>query len=1084
MKKFFLSIYRFFCDRQWLMWLSLVVVVAVAAIAASRVRLDENISSFFPSSDDETDFVMSNMKAMDKIAVMVSHGEEDSDDIYELIDAATELADTLDMLIGDVATIDLFYDDSVAEEVMQDLFNRLPVLMTDSDYDELDSLTSSEAIGNRMAQNAEMMLSPMSTGLTMILPSDPIGIAGNALMRLQKFGTDAQLDMFEGSLVSHDHSTVVMFVNVGNDFGNTGDNEQLVKHIRSASENIAQHTNTKIYAYGAPIVAVSNSSQVKKDETITVSIALIITALVFLLAFRRKRSVLIIMLPVLFGGLFAFAIIGLLGKELSLISIGAGATVLGLAMSYSIHMLTHSLHSGSTEQLIEDMAYPMTVGSITTIGAFLALMFTDSKILQDLGLFASMTLVGTLLFCMIFLPHFIVTEEDGHSRTMKLIQRISSYDYASNKWLVGSIVVLTVVGFFFFTDVRFEADMNNLNYRGDDWIETSKSKMENILQIDTLHHSTIVATGESVSQLAANSVRLAEKADSLRDEGLVEYSSIAPDFLVADEVQQKRIDRWNAFWTSDKKKQVLADVEKYGQQNGFRSDAFDSFCQIVTKDYSPSQPTDVEIEKSALLKQWISNRDGHYMLYANIAVHDDKKDYVMQRFDESRNAVVADMGYFVRKATQGIVDNFNFILAVSSILVGLVLFISYGRIELFLLTFLPMCISWVIILGLMAIFGIEFNIVNIILSTFIFGVGDDFSIFIMDGLLEKYRNGKEILNSHKTAIALSAFAIFVGLGVQVFAEHPGCKSIGMLSIFGLVAVILTSYTVQPILFRILVTNASKKGHPYTLFTLMRSAFFYSMFLFGCILGYIVLGAILILPFKLSTKKRIAHSGTYSYMNFFFRVIGRIFPQTRIGEIDLEHPSVIIANHQSFVDIINVLALSPKIVCITKSWAANSPIFGILTRYCDSYNVEDGWANMVEKMRPLVADGYSIVVFPEGTRSVDGQIHRFHNGAFFLAEQLGLDISPMVIFGNGMVASKMQPFNIKDGWLVNKFLPRLTIENDAWTVNGESIDRHEYKAMARATANYFRQQYDEIRKEYDTPENPYYNCVDFLNNVYR
>ena len=107
--------------------------------------------------------------------------------------------------------------------------------------------------------------------------------------------------------------------------------------------------------------------------------------------------------------------------------------------------------------------------------------------------------------------------------------------------------------------------------------------------------------------------------------------------------------------------------------------------------------------------------------------------------------------------------DFDYILFISSLIVFLALLLSYGRIELTLLTFLPMAISWVIILGLMALLDIKFNIVNIILATFIFGIGDDFSIFIMDGLLQDYKNGKKIIAAHKTAIFFSAFTAIVGM---------------------------------------------------------------------------------------------------------------------------------------------------------------------------------------------------------------------------------------------------------------------------------------------------------------------------------
>ena len=136
---------------------------------------------------------------------------------------------------------------------------------------------------------------------------------------------------------------------------------------------------------------------------------------------------------------------------------------------------------------------------------------------------------------------------------------------------------------------------------------------------------------------------------------------------------------------------------------------------------------------------------------------------------------ILDRAYYSSRMADLVNEDFNTVLLISSLLVFLALLISYGRIELALLASLPMAVSWVLILGMMALFGIEFNIVNIILSTFIFGLGDDFSIFIMDGLLTEYKNGRKLLAAHKTAIFFSAFTTVVGIGVLVFAGHPALK---------------------------------------------------------------------------------------------------------------------------------------------------------------------------------------------------------------------------------------------------------------------------------------------------------------------
>src|SRR5678816_1369974 len=118
--------------------------------------------------------------------------------------------------------------------------------------------------------------------------------------------------------------------------------------------------------------------------------------------------------------------------------------------------------------------------------------------------------------------------------------------------------------------------------------------------------------------------------------------------------------------------------------------------------------------------------------------------------------------------------------------------LTYGRIELALVSFIPMFISWVWILGIMGILGISFNIINIIISALIFGLGDDYSLFIMDGLLGEYKTGRKNLSSYKSSIFLSAITTIAGLGVLIFAKHPALRSIALISIVGILCVVIMS----------------------------------------------------------------------------------------------------------------------------------------------------------------------------------------------------------------------------------------------------------------------------------------------------
>ena len=221
------------------------------------------------------------------------------------------------------------------------------------------------------------------------------------------------------------------------------------------------------------------------------------------------------------------------------------------------------------------------------------------------------------------------------------------------------------------------------------------------------------------------------------------------------------------------------------------------------------------------------------MLISQIRISDQNKETVYQHFSKDQDVVIFDRSYFANKWVSAINDDFYLILYISSFLIFFALWFSYGRIELTLMSFLPMLVSWVIILGLMGILGIEFNIINIILSTFIFGIGDDFSIFIMDGLQNKYRTGQKVLNSHKTAIFFSAFTTVVGMGALVFAKHPALQSISLISILGMIAVVLVAYTIQPLIFRFFIAGPASKGlPPYTLIGLIRTVLLFLLFFIG------------------------------------------------------------------------------------------------------------------------------------------------------------------------------------------------------------------------------------------------------------
>ena len=1080
MDTFFIRIYSYFHSRRPLLYSLMAGCVLFLSFFAVKVSFDEDVTSFFPDGKDsqKTALVFKNLKVKDKIIILFSAADTTkTSDPDRLIEASEAFVGKLKSsaaapLIKDIVTE---VDATAMSQVTDFIYANLPIYLTDRDYSKLDSITSPEAIKHKMQVNYENLLSPMGVALKDIVVKDPIGLGNTALSGLKVFGDAASYTMYDGYIFSEDMSKMLVMIDPVNGTGSTGKNEALIASIEENAKKVMQQLpEVSIEHYGGPSVAVYNARQIKRDTMITLTIAILIIIVFISLAFRNWWAMLLISLPVLFGGLFALALIYFINGSISSIAIGAGAAVFGIAMSYSIHVLSHREHTKTIPQVIEELAYPLTIGSFTTIGAFLGLLFTNSKLLRDFGLFAALSLVGTTIFCLVFLPHMLSEKRrEKKSKLLSWIERANGYRFDSNRWLIGFIVVLVGVCLFWYNDVRFDSDMMHLNYESPA-LKKTEQKISSLYNSNNKKVLFVSASRNNDSLLTAYA-SINQKLALLQSEGKIERSLSAQQYLVPIEVQKERIAKWNSFWTKERRERVYALVEANATALQFAPGCFSGFKDILGKAYQPISFSTKELAASPLFKDWVSSADSLSMLITQVSVKSQYKEEVYRQLASEKDLVVVDRSYFAQKMAASVNRDFNLILGICSVLVFLALLLSYGRIELAAMAFVPMAISWVIILGLMAILGIEFNIVNIILSTFVFGIGDDFSIFIMDGLLSEYKTGKKMFASHKTAIFFSAFTTVVGMGALIFAGHPALQSISVISLLGMVAVLLISYTIQPIIFRFFITQQVMKGGlPFTFYGILRSLFAYLFFLSGCILLQLQMIILWIIPVSKKRKKHWFHVSvsyaTRAVVDVMFMV--RKIHINRHGE-SFKRPAVIVANHQSFIDILVLLGLNSKTVMITNGWVWQSPFFGRIVRFADFYHTANGYEALADSLREKVADGYSVVVFPEGTRSVDGSIKRFHKGAFYLAETLKMDILPIVLYGNGMVISKRQPFFIKKGTIVVDIMERIPY-NDARFGGG-------YKAKAKGVGTLVREQYGKLCDEFGKSDNPYF--FEALTNSY-
>ncbi len=152
----------------------------------------------------------------------------------------------------------------------------------------------------------------------------------------------------------------------------------------------------------------------------------------------------------------------------------------------------------------------------------------------------------------------------------------------------------------------------------------------------------------------------------------------------------------------------------------------------------------------------------------------------------------------------------------------------------------------------------------------------------------------------------------------------------------------------------------------------------------------------------SARKRI-----HPFISNWAKVILVICPVMNVHveceeRIDEKNAYILVANHQSVADILVALHLNQSFKFIAKKELFLIPFLGWAMTAAGYISLVRGNQQSAKKAilqaRSLIQRGVSVLFFPEGTRSPDGEIHGFKMGAFKLAAELGVPVVPMVIDG--------------------------------------------------------------------------------------
>lgn len=814
-------IYRYFKNHRAAFWGSMIFLFLLFGFFASRLHLEEDLNKLMPSSqnpDGTTKLAFANLRIKDKTYLLFQGAKGmPTDSIAAVCD---EFIDSLQAADGrlpkDEQTIgDIFYE--MPEESMADgiayVEDHLPAYIDTAVYANLDTLLTPAHFRLQMERNRADMEGSFGSAFPELIQMDPMGMRDVLAQNLKPLlsSTGSGMTTIDGHFFVPDSTVCLAFITPRFSSTNTGQGSRLFEMLNA---EIAQfqttHPAIKVSYHGTPASGYYNSSTIKHDLMTTLLGSFVLVLLFIFFCYRNWDTLPLLALPVIFGTLFAMTMMYFIEGQFSLLALGIGAVVLGVAMSYVLHVLTHYKYVTDPERVLREETVPVMLGCITTVGSFMGLIFVNTSLLKDFGLFATFAICGTTAFSLIYLPQMLDTRKNRINRVaFRFIDRINAYPFDRKRPLIIAICAIAVVCIvvWLFRGTQFDSDMNNLGYQAP---EVTYS--ENLLSEKTasdVSSKYFASSGRTMEEALSNFSLLRHKLDSLQTKGLVKGYTPTDQIFVPLKVQQERIDAWKKYWTSERLARVRQLIAATAPQAGFSSEAFEPFFDAATADYEPDALYKADIlpagYQSTLMER---TYDGKYLCFTSVKfdrktrnVLDGAYHKICDAVANDPNLMVLDTYYYTQDSLIKLNNDFNILQWVSMAFVFLVLLISFhGNWRYTLLGFMPIIVSWLIVLGAMDIFGWKFNLLNVIISTFIFGIGVDYSIFVINGLIGSEKNAV-LLNEHKAAIFFSAVILVVTVSSMLLARHPAIQSVGFSTLVGLLSAVILSYVLQPAIFR-------------------------------------------------------------------------------------------------------------------------------------------------------------------------------------------------------------------------------------------------------------------------------------------
>lgn len=820
-----------------LVFLGMAVVVGLALLSATRLRFDPDVLHLLPKRNEAVTAyrrMLDEFGTADTFVAGIRIPEGAPVDPYLVY--ADELAERL-------RATGLFHavEHRLAEpeELLREFLPRAISFLDAEERERVAARLADDAIARHVQELRRTLETPQALAVKELVKLDPLGLSTVFLDRLGAGRGPIAVDWTSGRYLSRDHRLLLVLGRPVRSPQDLSFNHELLDRVTAEAQALRGRWPEMLQGLELPppelmwggryVIALDDESLIWRDVTLNAATSIAGVLGLFWLAYRRTSLLALVFSPLFCGLAITFGFASLAVGVLASTTAGVTALLVGLGDDFVIVLYGRYVAERWRGASVEDSMRAMgggtvrgvILGAMTTSATFCAFLITDFTGLYQMGLIVGIGILFCLLAVLFLVPAMIGWSEERHRKresTPRLhifafgVEKLTGLAMRHPRKTLGAAVVLTVLAVAVAPRLRFDDSVEALRPAGNRGIVAQEEVNRHFGS--GFDHMSLVVEAPTLDEVLALAARAAGGARELVASGRLGGYDAVTSILPSPASQRESLE-WLAAGRADGRldaARIHRSFAAAASAEGLRVEPFEAGLDLLERALAPPGPVTRETllelpQGKALLDRYLRQTPGGWKSVVRLynLPGRPKREVPEAAIDLAASlgpgATLTGMNVLSRSLRAEIWRDAFASAGIGLVLVIVLLWADFRSLRTALLALVPLLVGIAWMVGLMVLFDLHLNFMNIFVLTMILGIGAHYGIHVIHRFVEERETPggdvQEAVEETARGVLLAALTTVVGFGSLATSHYPGLVSMGLVSIVGTLSTCLVAVAVVP-----------------------------------------------------------------------------------------------------------------------------------------------------------------------------------------------------------------------------------------------------------------------------------------------